>query len=205
MSGKNSNKADEAALAAKLAAGVQRHFAKLSIVIAEGTFTAAQVAAQLEKLASLRSEVESAKAALKGALEDEKKEAPALRSFYLDVISFVRVAYGGAPEILADFGLTPKKVRKPLSAEQQAAAAAKRASTRSARGTKGKKQKAGIKGNVTGVVVTPITTPPAPSPTVTEPTPTPTSVTNAPSASNGATSLPSVTNGAAVNGAAAAH
>ncbi|HEY6463270.1 MAG TPA: hypothetical protein VIY73_24050 [Polyangiaceae bacterium] len=44
----------------------------------------------------------------------------------------------------------------PLTTEQKAAAAAKRASTRAARGTKGPKQKAKIKGTVTGVLVTPL-------------------------------------------------
>jgi hypothetical protein len=48
-------------------------------------------------------------------------------------------------------------VRTPLTVEAKAAAAAKRASTRAARHTLGTKQKKAIKGDVTGVLVTPIT------------------------------------------------
>jgi hypothetical protein len=206
MPGQSSHKADVAALATKLAAGVQKHFAPtMPIVITEGTFTPTQVAAQLQKLATLRSEVDAAKAVLKGALADEKKEEPALHAFYSAVIAFVRVAYEGSPEILADFGLAPKKVRKSLSGEKQAAAVAKRASTRAARGTMGPKKKAAIKGNVTGVIVTPITEPKAATQTNATQAPTQTGATSAPNAGNGATSVPSVTNGAVVNGTAAAH
>jgi hypothetical protein len=132
---------------------------------------------------------------MRGALEDEKREAPALRAFYFAVVAFVRVAYEGAPEILANFGLSPKKVKKPLSGEQQAAAAAKRAATRAARGTIGKRKKAGIKGSVTGVVVTPVTATPAAGST-------PTGGASGTSAGNGATP---VANGVAVNGSAAGH
>ena len=72
--------------------------------------------------------------------------------------------------MLADFGITPK-ARAPLTVEAKAAAAAKRAATRAARHTMGTQQKKGIKGDVTGVLVTPIT---AASPTVAAPaSPTP--------------------------------
>ena len=196
MSGSNNSKSSEAVLATKLAAGIQKHFTGTTpILIGGSTFTPAQVTAQLDQLATLRNDVDAARAVLKKKLADEKKQAPVLRPFYISVVAFVRAAYEGSPVVLADFGLTPKKARKSLSSEQRAVAAAKRASTRAARGTMGKKKRAAIKGNVTGVVVTPITAPSAPEPTA----------TNAPSAGNGAGSAPSVVNGAATHGPAAAH
>lgn len=205
MSGKGSQKGNVAAVAQKLAAGIQKHFAATaSIVVAEGTFTPAQIAAELEKLATLRSAVEAAKALLKGAISDETKQMPELRAFYSAVIGYVRAAYGSSPAILADFGLAPKKARKAPSVEQQAAAAAKRASTRAARGTMGKKKKAAIRGNVSGVVVTPVTVSPNPVHVAPATAPTPTNATSAPTAGSGAGSAASATNGA-VNGTAAAH
>ncbi len=58
--------------------------------------------------------------------------------------------------MLADFGLEPRKEPTPLTAEQKAAAAAKREATRKARGTSSAKAKKAIKGNVTAtLVVTP--------------------------------------------------
>ena len=159
------SKSDEATLALKLAAGIEQHFtATAQLYIAEKALTPAQVAAQLQTLAALRTAVDAARAALKGKLADETTEGPALRAFCASVISFVRAAYPGAPEILADFGLAPKKVRKALTAQEQAAANAKGAATREARGTVGKKKKLAIKGKVTGVVVTPITPAPAAPP-----------------------------------------
>ena len=61
--------------------------------------------------------------------------------------------------MLADFGINPK-ARAPLTVEAKAAAAAKRAATRAARHTMGSQQKKAIKGDVTGVLVTPITSTP---------------------------------------------
>jgi hypothetical protein len=64
---------------------------------------------------------------------------------------------------LADFGLQPPKARKPLTNEQRAAAVAKLRATRAARGTTSKKQKLSVKGDVTGVQITPVRTAPAAS------------------------------------------
>jgi hypothetical protein len=75
---------------------------------------------------------------------------------------YVMNAYGAESPVLADFGFTVPK-RAALTVEQQTQAIAKRKATRKARNTLGKKQKAAIKGNVTGVNVTPITEPAAPA------------------------------------------
>jgi hypothetical protein len=158
-------KADEAALAEKLAEGTQKHFATVGqLIIGGDTYTPAQVEAELQGFAKLRAAVDTAQAAVKAALADETSQGPAMRAFYVAFIAYVRAAFGNSPDVLTDFGLEPKKARKPLTAAEQAAAAAKRKSTREARGTKGKRQKSTIHGDVTGVVVTPVTTTPAPAP-----------------------------------------
>jgi len=46
-----------------------------------------------------------------------------------------------------------------MTVEKRAAAAAKREATRQARGIIGKRKRAGVKGDVTGVVVTPVKAP----------------------------------------------
>ena len=151
-------KSDEATLAEKLAAGTQKHLSTIGQLILEsGTYTPAQVEAELQAFAKLRAAVDAAKAAVKAALADEKSKGPAMRVFYMAFIAYVRAAFGNSPDVLADFGLAPKKARKPLTAAEQAAAAAKRKSTREARGTMGKRKKSAIHGDVTGVVVTPVT------------------------------------------------
>jgi hypothetical protein len=151
-------KSNEAVLAVKLAAGTQKYLSTATqLFVGDGTFTPAEVEAKLQSLATLRNDVDTAKSAVKAKLEDERNQGPALRGFLLSFVSFVRAAFGGSPDVLAEFGLAPKKVRKPLTAEQRAAAKAKRESTRKARGTMGKKEKLAIKGNVTGVEVIPVT------------------------------------------------
>jgi hypothetical protein len=60
--------------------------------------------------------------------------------------------------------LQAPKARQPLPTEKRAAATAKLRATRTARGTTSKKQKLAVKGDVTGVTVTPITTPAPASP-----------------------------------------
>ncbi|HEY8038591.1 MAG TPA: hypothetical protein VIF15_02305, partial [Polyangiaceae bacterium] len=91
------------------------------------------------------------------------------------------VQFGTQADVLADFGMTPRKAATPLTVEQKAAAAAKRKATRAARGTKGPKAKLGIHGAVTGVVVIPVVAPP---PVVQAP-PAPTAVPNTGTAAGG--------------------
>jgi hypothetical protein len=158
MSGSRS-KNSQADLATKLVEGIQKRLSAVAQVTFGGsTFTPAAVEAQLQALATLRSDVTAAKAAVETKLSAERTKGPALRVFLLAFVSFVRATFGDTPDVLADFGLKPKKVATPPTAEQLAAKALKAKATRKARGTVGKKKKLAIKGDVTGVVVTPVTT-----------------------------------------------
>ena len=171
---------NEAVLAVKLAAGTQKHLSTVTqVLVGSGTFTPAQVETQLQAFSTLRTDVDTAKAAVKAKLVDEAAQAPPLRAFFIAFIAFVRAAFGNSPDILADFGLQPKKVRVPLTALQKAAAAAKRKATREARGTKGPKAKLAVTGNVTGITVTPITSGTAPEPAA-PPSPTAPSASTTP-------------------------
>jgi hypothetical protein len=144
------------ALAEKLIAGTNKHFASApQLAFASATFTPAQVTASLQTIVNLRNDVDTAKATAKAKLAAEKTQAPTLHSFMAALESFVRATFSNSPDILADFGLT-KKARTPLTVEKKAAAAAKRKATRAARHTMGAIQKKDVKGTVTGVLVTPI-------------------------------------------------
>jgi hypothetical protein len=85
---------------------------------------------------------------------------PALRTFMSALVTYIKAGYGSQPDVLADFGIQTPKARAQLTVEAKAAASAKRAATRAARNTMGSKQKKGVKGNVVGVTVTPVTAPP---------------------------------------------
>jgi hypothetical protein len=145
--------------ASSLIAGIQKHLVNASMTFGGGTFTTTQVTAELQELVGLRNAVNAARASTKVKVDAETAQAPALRAYMGAFVDFVRVQFGTQADVLADFGIAPKKAPTPLTVEQKAAAAAKRAATRVARGTKSAKAKKGIKGAVTGVVVTPIVAP----------------------------------------------
>ncbi|MDP8998570.1 MAG: hypothetical protein M3O46_00480 [Myxococcota bacterium] len=157
-------------LARQLIAGTSKHLTNTSQVVLLGSsFTPAQINERLQTLVDLRRDVDAAKAQTKAKLAVERANMPALRTLMDAYKSFLKAVHGNAPDVLADFGLQPK-ARAQLTVEAKTAAAAKRKATRAARHTTGPKQKKGIKGAVTGIIVTPVTatdhaaTPPA-SPT----------------------------------------
>jgi len=151
------SKTQETALAQQLLAGFLKHLSSAtSLTLASVVYTPAQIAAALGLLVSLRQAVDTAVAAAKAKLAAEASQAPALQSLMAALVQFVRLTYSGSPDVLADFGLKPKKVRTPLTAEQKAAANAKRQATRAARGITTKAAKQAKTGNVVGVTITPV-------------------------------------------------
>jgi hypothetical protein len=135
-------KETEVALATQLVAGTKKHFSTVSsLTFGNSTVTPAQIEASLQTLIDLRSAVDDAKAVAKAKIAAEAAQAPSLRSQMVAFVTFVKATFGDSPDVLADFGLKPKKARTPLTISQLAAAAAKRAATRAARHTMGTKQK----------------------------------------------------------------
>ena len=184
---KKDSKGQVAAAAKQLIAGAEKHLTSTTQVSLLGSsYTPAQVTSTLQSLVTLRSDVDASKASTKAKIANEATQMPALRAYMSAFEAYVKAAFGSSPDVLADFGIIPK-ARAPLTVEAKAAAAAKRASTRAARHTMGTKQKKAIKGDVTGVTLTPIT---APAPAVTA-TSSPTALaTSTGSVSVGATATP---------------
>jgi hypothetical protein len=155
---KGHTKSSVAALATQLIAGTNKHLSNATqVMVAGGSFTPAQVTSQLQAIVNLRADVQAAKAATKAKIAAEKADMPQLRVFLDAFVAFVKAAFGTSADTLADFGLQPKKVAAPPTATAKAAAAAKRKATRQARHTMGAKQRKTVKGDVTGIVVTPVT------------------------------------------------
>jgi len=148
-----------------LSTGTTKHFtnASQSLTFGGATHTVTEVTTNLGQIVSLRTATTDAQATAKAKVAAEKAQLPPLLLFMAAFLAFVKATFGNQPDVLADFGIAPKKVPTPLTVDQKAAAAAKRAATRKARGTTGSVQKKAIVGNVTGVSVTPITAPTAPS------------------------------------------
>jgi hypothetical protein len=166
MASKNQSKEQVVASTKQLIAGSAKHLTGLTQVMLVGsTVTPADITNKLQTIVNLRADVDATRASIKAKLTVERTETPALRIFRSAFVSYVKAAYGTSPDVLADFGIAPKQ-RAPLTIEAKAAAAAKGGATRKARHTMGSQQKKAIKGDVTGVLVTPIS---AAAPVVTAP------------------------------------
>jgi hypothetical protein len=150
-------KATKTTRATQLLAGFQKHLANVTnITLASVAYTPAQITAGLTALVALYAAVDAAKSAVKAKLTAEAAQAPALLSLMAALVSYVKLSFSESPDVLADFGLEPKKSATPLTTEQKTVANAKRESTREARGTTSKKAKKAVKGDVIGVTVTPV-------------------------------------------------
>jgi hypothetical protein len=149
-----------------LIAGTQKHSPNGSLTFDGATYTAAALVQLLQGLRDTLGATDTAKASWQDALKDESEERAKLVSVIQAYRAWLLATYGNAPSTLADYGMTPRKARTPLTAEQKVAAAAKAKATREARHTMGSKQKKGVKGTMPAAVPT---TPPAASPPVVAP------------------------------------
>jgi hypothetical protein len=147
------SKETKARLAQRLLAGTREHLANTGTLVFGGeSHTPAEIEASLQTIVDLRAAVKEAKAAAMAKLATEGTRVPPLHSQMSAYVAFVKARFGNAPDVLADFGLKPRKAQTPLSVDQLAAAAAKRAATRVARHTMGARQKKRVKGTVTTTV-----------------------------------------------------
>ncbi len=147
-----------------LIAGTLKHLPNGSFTIGSTTYTAASLVQVLQNLVNAMLSRNAAETGAKDALVAEAAAQAQIGPIAKAYERLVIAAFANATQTLSDFGLTPPKARAPLTAEQLAARGAKAKATRLARGTTSKKQKLAVKGNVTGVTVTPITAPTAAAP-----------------------------------------
>jgi hypothetical protein len=127
-------------------------------------YTSAALVTTLQSLANALSAVLTAHAGVKAALTALANVEASVKPVEQAYRRVVVAAYASSPQELADFGVPAPKARTPRTSAQNAAAAAKARATRAARGTTSKKQKLAVKGDVSGVTITPVTTPAAPAP-----------------------------------------
>ena len=142
----------------QLIAGIQKNAPNLVLMIANQTYTTPQIVTVLQSLINTGTTVSGAKTAWHDAVQGNQKAEAQYGPLVTELRQMIELMYSSAETTLAEFGLQPKKPRKPLTTEALAARAAKAKATRAARGTTSKKQKSTISGNVTGVTITPVTT-----------------------------------------------
>jgi hypothetical protein len=131
----------------KRIAGVQKHLAGTSLILAGKTFTALEVVQFLQERIDVEGPVATALAAWKNAVAAEQAKITGTHPYVLALDQLLRAMFGTNVETLADFGLAPRKRATPTT-EATALQIARAKATRAARGTMGPKQKAKIKGVV---------------------------------------------------------
>jgi hypothetical protein len=164
------SKADALAIVQALIAGTNKRFSNQSLSIGNTTYSAATLVQLLQSLADAINKVNAAEVSARDAVAAMRVIEATVKPVIGNYRRFLRASFGTSSAALADFGLTPQKARAPRTSEQKAAAAAKLRATRAKRGTTSKKQKLAVIGDVTGVTITPVTQPPATTPS-TQPAP----------------------------------
>jgi len=152
----------------KLIDGLTKHAATIPFVVIGGTSLspAALIAAMQARLAAAAATV-TTRATWLSAVKADADERAKTKTLVSGIRQAMQVAFGGSIDALADFGLKPRKQPAARTPEEKAAAVAKAQATRAARHTMGPQQKKGVKGAVTGVVVTTVS---ASQPTAAAPT-----------------------------------
>jgi hypothetical protein len=144
------------------AAGLQQHFPGGSLMLGNTSYTIAALVQSIQTLCGAIMALDAAQAQVSQAVTDLRATNAQIGPIVQAAERMVRTMFGSAAGPLGDFGLQPPKVRTPLTSQQLLVAATKARATRKARGTKGRKQRLAIKGNVTGVSIAPVTMIPVP-------------------------------------------
>ena len=143
----------------RLLAGLEANPITTSLMIAGQTYTNAQLIAQVGTSIAAEEQALSAEATHRDSLRNRAQVRAANHTFLTGLSGMLQVRYTGASASLGEYGLAPKKPIPKRSTEEKLVMQAKNISTRQHRGTLGKRQKAGIRGHVTGVVIAPVTKP----------------------------------------------
>jgi hypothetical protein len=161
------NRISRQARAAQVNAGIHQHLLSTpSIPLGGSTYSPADLMKLVQSSIDSAKTTDAAKANWHSTVFAEQTLEAQLAPLLRELRQYVISVFGATSPVLADFGFTPPK-RATRTPEEKAATAAKAKATRAARHTAGKKQKKAVKGNVTGVVMVPITATPAPQPVAT--------------------------------------
>ena len=140
-----------------LAAGIPKNCPTATFGVAGKTYSATEAVAFINTVLSAVSASASAKTSWKDARIAEEtlvlQDGPTVRGMR----EILATLFSNNTTALAELMIPVRKPYKPLTTAARAAANAKAAATREARGTKGSAQKAAITGDVTGVTITPVT------------------------------------------------
>ncbi len=163
MTTTTNSKTTRLALLRQIVAGLLKHLPGQTLAISGTTITVADLVAKLNVVIGLLTTADASKTTWIQDLGAANKASSGLAPTLKNLRRYLQGAFGVDSPVLLDFGLTPEK--PPVTTPETAAAAvAKRAATREARHTMGKKQKATIHGTVAPTTAPGPVAPTAPTP-----------------------------------------
>ena len=153
-------------------AGLQLHAqGVITITIGGVGHTVTELLATIQDDITATDATDKARATWRQSVQSERDSHEEVDPLLKGIKQYVMLQYGdtqSASATLADFGYAPRKV--PVRSPATSVAAAEKArATRQARHTMGSEQKEAVKGDVTGVVVTPVHGTPPTAPTTASP------------------------------------
>jgi hypothetical protein len=148
MSNSKNTKASTLALVQALIAGTQKHSPNGQFTLGNASYTAASLITLFESLANAMIAESAAEGAAKEAVLAVRNTGADVRPLMGTYKKYLQATYGNAVQTLADYGLTPAKVAKPLTVKALSAKVQLNEATRKARGTVGPKKRLEIKGSI---------------------------------------------------------
>ena len=149
MSTSNQNKVTRQVRLEQIITGIEKHFSTTPAIDLAGTsYTATSLVALLQKGIDAAKQTSNTKAAWLAQVQSERNTFGEMGPVLRYIKTYVTTKFGDTQDAggtLADFGYTPRK-STATGVAVKAEAAVKNRATRVARGTKGSKQKAKIKG-----------------------------------------------------------
>jgi hypothetical protein len=146
----NRNRNSRQAQLQKIISGITKWYPNASLKLAGASYTSQDLERRIQEELDRMTAADTAKSAYLAEVDLERTTRANLNPILRMLKSYVVSQFGdsqSAGNALGDFGYPPRKVVEP-KVKVKALAQDKSEATRKARGTKGPKQKAGIKGNV---------------------------------------------------------
>jgi len=137
--------------------GIEKNLATFTFLVAGKSYTGAEALAFVESYIASAQAVADARGQLVDALAAEERFQSLHAGTLKALRGMIALMYADQHVLLSEFAIAPKKPRAALTNDALLLRAAKAKATRAKRRTLGKRQRAAIKGEVTGVVITPVT------------------------------------------------
>jgi hypothetical protein len=148
MSNSKNTKAATLASVQALIAGTQKHSPNGQFTLGNASYTTASLTQLFESWVNAMLAENAAEGAAKEAVLANRNAGAAARPVIGTYKKYLQATLGNAVQTLADYGLTPAKVAKPLTVKALSAKVQLNEATRKARGTVGPKKRLEIKGSI---------------------------------------------------------